>query len=268
MMLKKTAIFVVIFIGILVAGCGGGSSSSPGTTAILQVVPGPWSGTYSLNGGSGIAVNGAVAATGFGYFADNQGNVFLVENVPESSPFTTTLIGTAPPGQTFPDGNKVDTFSVSGTYTSSATATSMQATLSSIDPATNTSTGLDGTFTLNTDTPYAGTPSLTGLQGQWNGYYVGKASTSVSITVNANGVFSGNDGYGCSISGSLVQQDPGTNLFYVNYLTSGKGCPGVMNGLAYESSKDVSGAFGGAAGTYLYLGIFALNLAYTVELKL
>ncbi len=270
MLLKKTTIFISMFICALVTGCGSSSSSSSSsnTTVILQVVPGPWSGTYSLNGGSQIAVTGAIASGGFGYFADNQGNVFLIENVPGQSPFTSTAIGTAPPGQTFSDGNRVDTFSVSGTYTSTATATSMQATLTGIDPTTAALTGLNGNLTLNTDVPYAGTPSIAGLLGQWNGYYTGKASTSVVLTLNADGTFTGNDGYGCSISGSLVQQDPGTNLFFVNYLTSGTGCPGIMNGLAYESSKDVSGAFGGAAGNYLYLGLFGLNVAYTAELKL
>lgn len=267
MFLKKTAIFAVICIGVLVAGCGGGSSTTV-PSPILEVVPGPWSGTYALGNDSKISVSGTVTAGGFGYFADNQGNVFLLQSVPETSPFTSTLIGTAPPGQTFSDGNSVDTFSVSGSYTSSATTTSMQATLTSIDPTTGASTGLNGSFSLNSSMPYPGTPSLAGLQGQWNGYYLGKASTSVTIMVNADGVFSGNDGNGCNISGSLVQQDPGTNLFFVNYITSGKGCPGIMDGLAYESSKDVSGVFGGAAGTYLYLGIFGLNVAYTTELKL
>jgi len=275
MLVKKIAIFVVMCISALIAGCGSSSSSSASnTTVILQVVPGPWSGTYNLNGSSNIPVTGAVATSGFGYFADNRGNVFLVENVPQNSPFTGTAIGTAPPGQAFPDGSSVDTFIINGNYTSTATATHMQATLTGIDPNNFTSyggyatTGVTGNFTLSTNVPYAQTPSIAGLQGQWNGYYIGTTSTSVDFTINTDGTFSGNDGNGCSISGSLVQQDPGTNLFFVNYLTSGTGCPGIMNGLAYESSKDVSGAFGGAAGTYLYMGIFSPNVAYTAELKL
>ena len=269
MVLKKTTIFVSMLLCVLNAGCGGGSSSSSSNTSvILSVVPGPWTGTYSLNGGSQISVEGTVAAGGFGYFADTQGNVFLAENVPEQSPFSTTVVGTAAPGQTFADGNNVDTFIANGTYTSTATATSMQSTLTGVDPTTGATTGLNGNFTLNSYVPFTGTPSVAGLQGQLTGYYIGKSSTSVDFTVNADGTFSGNDGYGCSISGSFVQQDPATNVFFVNYLASGTGCPGVMNGLAYESSKDVSGDFGGAAGTYLYMGLFGPNVAYLAELKL
>lgn len=269
-MLNSKVRVTALVISILLVGCGGGSSSSNNTTtpAILQVVPGSWSGTYVLGSGSKIAVSGAVSTGGFGYFADNQGNVFMFEEIPDSSPFTSSLIGTAAPGQTFSNGTSADTFSVSGTFSSSATVTTMQATFASIDTSTDTPTGLNGSFTLNSDVPYTGNVTLTGLQGQWSGYYVGKASTSVVFTINADGVFSGNDGNGCSINGSLIQQSPGANLFYVNYTTAGAGCPGAMDGLAFESSKDTSGAFGGVAGTYLYLGIFGRSVAETVELRL
>jgi hypothetical protein len=269
MILKKATIIFSLCICAVTAGCGGSSSSSSSNTSvILAVVPGPWSGTYALNGGSNIPVSGTVASGGFGYFADNQGNVFLIQNVPEQSPFTTTVIGTAAPGQTFSNGYNVNTFSTTGTYTSTATSTTMQASLSGIDPTTGASTGLKGTYTLNTDFPFTGTASIASLQGQLNGYYIGKSSTSVDFTIKADGTFSGNDGNGCSISGSLVQQGPDTNVFFVNYHAGGAGCPGVMNGLAYESSKDTFGVFGGANGTYLYMGVFGLSIAYTAELKL
>jgi hypothetical protein len=264
----------ILCISALITGCfGSGSSGTTTTTTILQVDPGPWAGTYNLNGSNDIAVTGTVALGGYGYFADNQGNVFLIASVPEQSPFSATTIGTAPPGETFPDGKVVDTFIANGNYSSTATVTNIQATMTGIDPGNCTSysgcayTGVNGNFTLQSIVPYASTPTIAGLQGQWNGYYIGKSSTSLTITINADGTFSGNDGYGCAISGSLVQQDPGTNTFFVNYLTTGSGCPGTMNGLAYESSKDVSGEFGGVAGTYFYLGLFAPNVAYSVELK-
>jgi hypothetical protein len=275
MSVKLIVPIFLLCISTLITGCfGSGSSSSSSTTVILQVVPGPWAGTYNLNGSSNIAVTGTVANGGFGYFADNQGNVFLIASVPEQSPFSATAIGTAAPGQTFPDGNGVDTFIANGNYTSTATATNMQASLTGIDTSSCTSyagctpTGVNGNFTLNSVVPYAGTPTIMGLQGQWNGYYIGKSSTSLNITINADGTFSGNDGYGCNISGSLVQQDPGTNTFFVNYLTNGTGCPGAMNGLAYESSKDVTGVFGDTAGTYFYMGLFGPNVAYSAELKM
>lgn len=266
---------VLICISTVIAGCGGSSSSpNSNTTVILQVVPGPWSGTYNLGGSSNVPVTGAVSTSGFGYFADKNGYVFMIENVPSQSPFVGTAIGTAPPSQTFPDGNNVDTFTINGTYTSTATATSMDASLTGIDPNDYTTyagyktTGVNGNFTLNSKVTYQGSLSIGALQGQWSGYYIGLSSTSADITINPDGTFDGNDGFGCSITGRLVQQDPGTNLFFVNYKTSGAGCPGFMNGLAYISTKDISGGFGNAAGTYLYMGLFSPSVAYSVELKL
>ncbi|MDE2235394.1 MAG: hypothetical protein KGL13_05130 [Gammaproteobacteria bacterium] len=241
---------------------------------VLQVVPGPWTGTYNLSGGSNEQVTGVVSSSGFGYFADKNGYVFLIENVPQQSPFTGTAIGTAPAAQVFPDGSNVDTFIVNGTYSSTTTATQMQASLTGIDPNSYTTyagytlTGVNGNFTLNSAVTYNGVPTIAALQGLWNGYYIGSSSTSVDITVNPDATFNGNDGNGCTISGSLVQQDPGTNLYYVNYKASGTGCPGYMNGLAYVSTKDVSGDFSNAAGTYLYMGIFGPSIAYSVELKM
>lgn len=254
------------------AGCGGSSSSSAPPTPILEVVPGPWAGTYSLNGGSQAAVAGAISAGGFGYFADSQGNIFLLQSVPNTTPFTSILVGTPASGTNFPIVSGVVSFIVNGNYSSTSTSTSMQATLTSYvmasNPPTTMATGLNGSFTLNTNAPYSAKPSLAGLQGQWNGYYLGKTPAAVALNFASNGSFTGNDANGCTLSGTLVQQDPQTNLFYANLTASGSGCPGVMNGLGYLSSSPISGEFGGAAGTYLELGIFGLSAAHTVEVKL
>ena len=271
---KLSRVLVLPLLVASIAGCGGSSSSSSSTpTPILEVVPSAWSGAYSLNGGSKVPVTGAISAGGFGYFADTQGNIFLLQSVPNTTPFTSTLIGSPASGTNFPVVSGVVTFLVNGTYTSTSTSTSMQATFQSFDPVTSTNlgttyTGLNGDFTLNTSTPYSAKPSLAGMQGQWDGYYLGKPATAVALSLATNGTFTGNDANGCALSGSLVQQSPQTNLFYVNFTASGSGCPGVMNGLGFLSSSPVSANFGGASGTYLELGIFGLNVAYTAELKL
>ncbi|MGH8280428.1 MAG: hypothetical protein ACRETQ_12835 [Gammaproteobacteria bacterium] len=262
----------VLLAATLLAACGGGGSNSSTPTPILFVVPGPWSGTYNLNGGSNVNVTGAVSPGGFGYFADNQGNVFMLQAVPNTSPFISTLIGTPGPGTSFPVVSGVVSFTVNGTFSSTASSTSMQGALTSFDiagnPPTITSTGLNGNFTLNTSTPYSGSITLAGLEGQWDGYYLAKTPAAVTLGFQGNGIFSGSDANGCTVSGSLVQQAPQFNLFYVNYTATGRGCPGVMNGLAYLGSSDTSGNFSGASGTYLYMGLFGLNVAYSAELKL
>lgn len=272
MRMNRPVILVMLLAATALAGCGGSSSSSAPPTPILEVVPGPWAGTYNLNGGSNTAVAGAISAGGFGYFADSQGNIFMLQSVPNTAPFKSILIGTPASGTNFPIINGVVSFIVNGTYASSGNSTSMQATLTSYvmtgNPPTTTATGLNGNFTLNSNTPYSGTPSLAGLQGQWNGYYLGKTPAAVALNFASNGTFTGNDANGCTLDGTLVQQDPQTNLFYVNWTASGSGCPSVMNGLGFLSSTPISGNFGGAAGTYLELGIFGLSAAHTVEVKL
>lgn len=269
MLIKPFPAFILLGLGAALCACGGGGGSSSSTpTPILTVIPGPWSGTYSLNNGSSINVSGAISAGGFGFFADSHGNVFMLQSVPNTSPFTSVMIGTAPSGQNLTGSSNTVIFQVKGTFSSTATATSMQASLTSFDPSTGLSTGTNGQFSLNTSSPYSGSVSLAGIQGQWDGYYLGKSSTAVTLTFQANGVFSGNDANGCNVSGSVVQQAPQFNLFYVNYTASGSGCPGVMNGLGYLGSSDSSGSFSQASGTYLYLGLFGLNVAYSAELKL
>lgn len=273
MLIKPSMALVLLLSGATLCACGGGGSSSNSTpTPILAVVPGPWTGTYNLNNGSNVNASGAISAGGFGYFADAQGNVFMLQSVPNTSPFTSTLIGTPGSGSNFPAVNGVVSFSVKGTFSSTATATSMQGTLASFDiegnPPTFTNTGLNGNFSLNSNTPFSGSVTLPGLQGQWDGYYVAKTSTAVDLAFQDNGLFSGTDANGCKVSGSVVQQAPQFNLFYVNYTATGSGCPGVMNGLGYLSSTDTSGNFSQASGTYLYLGLFGLNVAYSAELKL
>ncbi|MGH8292111.1 MAG: hypothetical protein ACRESA_01410 [Gammaproteobacteria bacterium] len=268
MVMKSFTVLALLLAAAVLAGCGGSSSSPSTPAAILFVVPGPWSGTYSLNSGSQVPVTGAVSAGGFGYFADGQGNVFMLQSVPNTTPFTSLLIGSPAPGTNFPKSTGVVTFLAKGEYASTSTSTAMQATLTAIDPTTGLATGLNGTFNLTTSSPYTGTPSVAGLQGQWDGFYLGNTSIAADLTFGSNGSFTGNDANGCTLSGSVVQQDPQSNLFYVNYTATGSGCPGVMNGLGFLSSAPLSGNFGGAAGTYLEFGIFGLSVAYTVELKL
>lgn len=268
MIVKSFTVLAMLLAAAALAGCGGSSSTPSTPAAILFVVPGPWSGTYSLNNGSQVAATGAVSAGGFGYFADDQGNIFMLQSVPNTTPFTSLLIGSPAPGTSFPGSTGAVTFQVKGEYASTNTSTAMQGALTAVDPTTGLATGLNGTFNLTTSSPYTGTPSVAGLQGQWDGFYLGKTPAAVALSFGANGTFTGNDANGCAVNGSVVQQDPQSNLFYVNYTATGSSCPGVMNGLGFLSSSPISGNFGGAAGTYLELGIFGLSVAYTVEVKL
>ncbi len=261
-MLTTTRKIAAFMIMLALTGCGGGSST---TTAIA----GPWSGTYQLSSTSGTtkATMGAYSSNGYGYFADNNGYAFVLSSLSGSSPFTATLTGLAPPGQTFANGYTSVSFAVSGTYTTVASGISMQATFTENDNQGS----LSGSFDLTSSNPYKGTSTLAGLAGQWSGYYIGNASTSLSLNFSSFGTFAGSDGYGCILNGSLVQDVPNatlTNLYDVSFSGTGVGCTGALSGLAYESSSDVSGQFGGTSGSYLYMAVFGPFTAYIMELKM
>ncbi|MGH8283383.1 MAG: hypothetical protein ACRESE_06000 [Gammaproteobacteria bacterium] len=267
-MLWKWSKFAVLAGSLMLAACGGGSSSTPAsnTTDVVNV-PGSWSGTYQLSSASGSTkvTTGAVTEDGFGFFADDDGYVFVLIGLPGASPFTSALTGVAPPGETFSNGYKTVNFSVSGTYAPSNSGISVQASLTEDDGNGN----LSGSFNLASKAAYSGSSTLTGLQGQWSGYYIGKAGTSADLAINgATGAFTGNDGYGCNLSGNITQTAPAINLYYVNLKSAGSGCAGVLNGLAYEGASDTTGVFGGATGTYLYINVLGPNIAYVMELKM
>lgn len=245
------------------AGCHGSSSSSSSTN-----IAGPWSGFYSLSTSSSFtnATMGALNSDGDGYFADNQGDVYVFSDLSGPSPFTASLTAIAPTGQTFSNGKEVINFSVDGTYLPSAAGINMKANFNENDNQGS----LSGSFNLTTDNPYSGTSTLANLEGQWSGYYIGKAGTSITLDFGSTGGLAGNDGYGCVLTGALVQDVPNSNidLYDVSFQSSGQNCPGSLSGLAYESSSDVTGVFGGASGTYLYMAVYSTVSAYVIELKL
>ncbi|MGH8280488.1 MAG: hypothetical protein ACRETQ_13145 [Gammaproteobacteria bacterium] len=250
---------VLLGLILVLTGCGGGGGAT--NTAIMV---GPWSGTYSLSGSTTQVSMGAISSEDDGYFADNKGNVYVLSSLPGTSPFTATLVGIAPPGQSFANGQPTVAFGVSGSYgTAVAGGFNMQATFTENDGQGS----LSGSFNLNSATPFSGTPNLSSLQGQWSGYYLGSANTSIDLNFGPDGAFAGNDGYGCVINGNLTTDAPNTNLYDVTFQSSGENCQGTLDGLAYESSTDVSGAFGGDSGTYLYIAVFTQTSAFLIEIR-
>lgn len=250
----------VVAVAVALSGCGGGGSSSS-----INLV-GPWSGFYNLSTSSNFtnATMGAFSSSNDGYFADNSGNVYVLSNLSGSTPFTATLVAVAPPGQTFTNGQSAINFSVTGTYLPAGSDINMRATFVENDNLGS----LSGSFNLTSGNPYHGTSTLANLEGHWAGYYVGTSGTSVTLDFSSTGNFAGNDGYGCVVNGSISQDASNTNLYDVSLQSSGQSCAGSVNGLAYESSSDVAGVFGGASGTYLYLTVFSSFSAYVMELKL
>lgn len=94
--------------------------------------------------------------------------------------------------------------------------------------------------------------------------------TDVVVTLNATGELTGNDGLGCNISGTLSEEG-NLDLYDVNLNIAGtSSCHGALSGAGFFDTKDWTGQFSGATGTYLYLlgsnGDFSHGFA--MELKL
>ena len=250
----KVKIGLIFFAALNVAACGGGGGSSSNNSAPTTAdVQGTWSGTYSISGGSSnVPVTSVIEQGGYGFFLDSQGVLYVLPSLSGNSPVSGTVTAYAPVGYTFQNGQTQEQFSLTATVSSSAIG------------GTFTGNGETGSFSLTPYTPFPGTPSI--IAGQWQGYYGGSGASAVDITVNANGSFSGNDALGCSITGSFTQVG-NANLFSVSVTSTGAGCAGNLNGLAFESSTDYFNLFGGAAGIYYYVGVSNSSAAFVAELK-
>lgn len=237
----------------LLSACGGGSSGGGGgsTTADVQ---GIWHGTYTVSGVSGSTdVQAAIANGGYAFFYDANGFMYVLPKLTGSTTLSGTLTGYAPAGDFFTGGLAMESFDLTGTVSDASIA------------GTFSGNGVSGTFTLTPFTPYSHTAST--VSGSWQGFYAGSGSPgAVALTMHSNGSFTGNDANGCALSGAL-KQVTGENLFNVNVTSKGSGCAGTLNGLAYESSTDTYNFFGGATGTYYYVGVSNAGNAFVAELK-
>jgi len=260
----KKAVILVTTLALL-AGCGGGgggsSSSSPPPAAMIPV-QGVYFGSYTISGTAvTTTVYGAIQSGGYGYFADTQGVTYVLSSLTDSGSYSGTLTAYAPPGQVFPTGASMASFSVSGIASDNGSyVTSVSGNF--------TGSGETGSFTINYQPITSNTIVLSALAGSYSGYYWGSSSTSIALTVNANGSFSGSDGYGCQISGTLTPV-PGYDLVQVAATSTGQAvCAGALAGLGFVSTQDLSGQFSHAVGTYVYVGVSNAKAAFAAELKL
>lgn len=250
--MKSLKYLVLLAVAALV-GCGGGggsSSSSTGTNPVTYDIQGTWSGTYNISGGTANPVTAEIAQRGYGFFYDNTGVVYVLPTLDGGPVLSGTLTAYAPVGYTFQNGQTMEQFSVTG----SVSNTTISGTFSG--------NGETGSFSLTATTSFTGTPSI--IAGQWQGYYAGTSSSAVDITMNADGSFSGSDAFGCTITG-IMTQIQSANLFQVTADSSGNGCAGPLSGLAFESTSDYFNLFGGASGTYYYVGVSNTSNAFVAE---
>lgn len=94
--------------------------------------------------------------------------------------------------------------------------------------------------------------SLDSRSGRYQGFDVNRL-TKVVITLDSKGDLTGTDAMGCHISGTLTQVG-NLNLFDASVnITGASVCHGAMTGVAFFDTRDRTGQFSGATGSYLYL---------------
>lgn len=94
--------------------------------------------------------------------------------------------------------------------------------------------------------------SLDGESGTFRGFDLNRR-TKADITLAADGHLTGTDAAGCRISGTLTRVG-NLDLFNAGVTFAGPpACHGAMTGAAFFDTRDRSGRFSGAAGSYLYL---------------
>ncbi|MHB8425424.1 MAG: hypothetical protein ACYDB9_09780 [Gammaproteobacteria bacterium] len=262
MKVRSLALALVLVLALSACGGGGGYGGSR-TGPVLASAPILVQGIYygygsdTLNGTQNpVAVFGAIDSGGFAYFVDSLGNLYVLPVITDTGSVSGMMTAYAPPGQTFQNGQSVVSFAV--TVTTSANGVFMTVTFSQSNES--------GTFQLNYE-PLS-LSRITVSAGSYQGFYWGNGgNTAIAITVNPNDTFSGTDGFGCQISGTMTPI-PGFNLFTVTASLTGQAvCAGSVSGLGFAGTDDLTGQFGGVQGVYFYIGASNAQAGLAAEFK-
>ena len=222
---------------------------------------GVYFGFYTANDGSNpVVIYGAILANNYAYFGAVNGNLYILPSKIDNGSFTDNATGWPPYGQTFSSSQIQRNFSLSGQANASG------GVVTDITGILSGDTG-GGSFTLTHNNLSTPEPSLSKLAGIYQGYYWGSNSIAISLTLDSNGSFSFNDGYGCSGNGTLSVVS-GYNLLQVSATSTGNSsvCAGSVNGLGFTDNEDLNDLFNNASGTYIYLGASNSTSGFVAEL--
>ena len=215
-MLHKLLLLSSILVALIGCGGGGSSTSNNSANAALQPTPGQAQGVYSGTSSNGFSFDSIVLPNDkfYAIYGNVSGNLFLIT------------------GFVFGQGT-----SNNGTYTASVTdiispGTTISGTLkASYTPGTS----ISGTLTENgTNITFRGSPTSTSsykynqaaviseIVGTWNGDVLD--GSSVSVTINSDGTFSGSDSSGCAFTGTGSADGSGKNFFDLSVNFGGSPC--------------------------------------------
>jgi hypothetical protein len=236
----------------LLSGCNLGQVNA-GSEAPVE---GYWSGTYSPPGVTQSAPALAlIRKGGVAFFYDATGVVYRLPTLDGGDTVQGEVTAYAPIGYRFATGYPDEKFTIQGTAASTGISGILQ-----------NATGTGNLSLLSFDNPDSASPVK---PGQWSGYYITPTPSFVSLTVDANGTLTGDDAFGCHLTGTINENQPGENLFDVTLDSSGPApvCGGQYTGLAREADYDSFGYFEQMPGTYYYMGVVGQDRAFVAEFK-
>ena len=206
---------------LALGGCtgtdGGTGSTTPPTNASAT---GIWSGTDSV---TGFSVIGYVNSTGEAVFMRADGAQYAGPTQVSGETVVAAVVGYADFGDQFSDGSTYGLGTLEGSVT---TAGTMTLTLSF---TTNNGTALGGSWSLSYNSLSTSGSSLGAVDASYT-----DSGGVAAISINANGVMSGQDGNGCVLNGSISTSDSSSDVYQVTFTF--EGCTGnsaVLNGVQF-----------------------------------
>jgi hypothetical protein len=208
-MFKQLLTAAIIAVLITVTGCGGTKgTNSGGFKSSGSNTPGQAQAVYSGTASNGTAFQTIILPTDqyYAIYGTTSGNTFTIsgmltgQGVSNDGKYTATVTDFSNTGTT-------NTGSVSASY---VVGSSITGTLTETG---NPALTFAGTVMPSSSFNYGAAASLADITGSWTGTLLD--GTSATVTINANGNFSGSDS-GCLFSGTIRPSTSGKNFFDVS----------------------------------------------------
>ena len=250
--LIRSSIFVLI--AVLMNSCGGGGGSSPAPPLAISPtspVGGIWEGTFSSNVITFDAqIIGLASEDQEVRFISNDGVQTFGPVSVSGSNVSGNLTSIAPSGYSFVDGSQIGVITINGTI---AEKQSLFGEYSG--------TGDQGTLSLQYNSLYDRDSSLSLLEGTWNMDYLDSQYIDLTLNVQSDGTFTGNDISGTTYEGNITIINPEYNCYRVivtvtdvsnnGYVYSGLLALGdhygtnnlLYFGVDYNNTKSIAGTF-------------------------
>lgn len=235
-----TAVSAFIFASVLTAcGGGGGSNGTSNPPPVANADPGGiYTGTATSSGTSTNLV-GIVTESGQAVILAANNEQFIGNLSVSGNNISATLTGYPPYGATFLNGSSMASFSVSATISQGVSIS-----------GTYSGGGDQGNLAL-TDNPtiYNRFVSLATLVGTWEGPTADGGT--LTVTIQNNGSFFGQNTDGCTSNGTFVQPNPSFNVYAFSVTVGGAvNCNYSASGLAtvvLDTSTNTNVIYYGAA---------------------